>query len=528
VAGDRLDPALVRAELVARRERAEWPFDNAVWCLLTGEPDEGLEILRRHVAETRAEGAGNRHRVELAVVAGDWDTAKRDATAAATASLERYVPGYREYAAAMLHLIAGDDLAAQRNTEELERVVGGREKLRGGQPALVTEIPGGLLERDADRVAAGLDALLGWHLRRARARSEIFNSARGAICLDAIVALLIAHRRGLPVRVDTRYRAASVPLLVLYLVEWQGDPLPRGLKLSVETDLLAGAWLRTQGLDLGEPPVGARTKPRGKPRVRRRAVDAGEDFVRQSLRMLVRDGRGSTWQLASWSLLIGDPAGGRLHLRHAAAVAQREWRESAPPENRGLRRLWRVQALPNQNFVREHFALALVLGDDDALAETSELLATWHDAMEDDMRRRGLPPRAEGRYGHAAGYLDLLSALLGRRTPELSRTDAERIMGPRVACVGLVERDARLVSMGLEEMLDAHARVLERTTSPPPAVHEPAVHVAVTARRLGIPVQVDERFASHLVPIEIRNLAGHEGRVGRLPCDLLGRPLWET
>jgi hypothetical protein len=217
-------------------------------------------------------------------------------------------------------------------------------------------------------------------------------------------------------------------------------------------------------------------------------------------------------------------------LNAAAADAHRAWRESAPPQSRGMRRLWRVSDLPNHNLVREHFALALAAGDEDAVAETSGLLAAWGDAMDDDMRRRGLPPRAEGRFGHANGYLDLLGGLVGSPRPELSRADAEQIMGPaasmRVACVGLVEHDARLVATALGDMLDAHAGALERTSSPPSAVHEPSVHVAVVARHLGIDVDVDERFASHPVPVEIRNLPGYEGRVGRLPCDLLGRPLW--
>ena len=528
---DRVDAELVRAELEARRERVESPFDSAVWHLLTGEPDAGLDILRRHLAELPVEDASRSRRAELAVLVGDWELAAHEAAAAIADSLARYVVGYREYVLAMLHLIAGDETATLMAAEELERVVGTRDKLRSGQPALVTAIPRGLFERDADRVSAGVGALLGWHLRKARARSDIFNSARGAVCLDVVVALLVAHRRELSVGVEAKYRAASVPLLVLHLVEWQGDPLPRGLKASVETDLVAGAWLRAQGLELGDPPAPS-TKPRSKSRPRRRAVDAGEDFVRQSLRLLLRDGRGTPWQLASWALLLGDAEGGRSHLKAAAADAQRAWRESTPPQSRGMRRLWRVSDVPNHNLVREHFALALAIADENAVEETSELLAAWGDAMDDDMRRRGLPPRAEGRFGHASGYLDLFGALVGRRRPELSRVDAEQITGPaasvRVACVGLVERDARLVATALGDMLDAHAGALERTSSPPPPVHEPSVHVAVVARRLGIEVDVDERFASHLVPVEITNLPGHEGRVGRLPCDLLGRPLWDV
>ena len=226
----RVDPALVRAELVARRERVEWPFDSAVWHLLTGEADAGLDILRRHLAEHPAEDAARRQRTELAVLVGAWEEAARDASAAVADSLARYVPGYREYVVAMLHLIAGDETAARSVTEDLERVVETRDKLRSGQPALVTAIPRGLLERDANRVSAGVDALLGWHLRKARASSDIFNSARGVVCLDAVVALLVARRRELAVRVDSKYRAASVPLLLLHVVEWQGDPLPRDRK----------------------------------------------------------------------------------------------------------------------------------------------------------------------------------------------------------------------------------------------------------------------------------------------------------
>src|SRR5687768_10966577 len=97
----------------------------------------------------------------------------------------------------MLALMAGDDGRARSHQVDLDGFVGSHDKLRGGQPSQVADIPRGLLARDAIRVTAGLEALLAWHLRRARARSEIFNSSRGVISLEAIVALLLAHKRGL-------------------------------------------------------------------------------------------------------------------------------------------------------------------------------------------------------------------------------------------------------------------------------------------------------------------------------------------
>jgi hypothetical protein len=77
-------------------------------------------------------------------------------------------------------------------------------------------------------------------------------------------------------------------------------------------------------------------------------------------------------------------------------------------------------------------------------------------------------------------------------------------------------------------MLDEHARSLERRSSPPSPLCEWAVYLAVAAQRLGLTTTVDERYAHHLVPIEIHNLPDYLGRVGRLPCDLLGRDLWAS
>lgn len=247
----RPDPGLLAAELRARRDNAQSPFEAAVWSLLGGDPSDGLERIRRFVDEGTWRGHVAANRTTLAAVVGDWDAAERDATEALP-DTARYVAGWREYVRAMLPLFAGDDAAAATGLTQLDEEVATRAKLRSGQPAAIADIPHGLLERDADRLAAGLDALLAWHLRRARARSEVFNSARGVVAIEAIGALLLADRRGLSVPVAHAYRAARVPLLVLYLREWNGEPLPRGMPLQVETDLVAGPWLDGRGLADGE------------------------------------------------------------------------------------------------------------------------------------------------------------------------------------------------------------------------------------------------------------------------------------
>jgi hypothetical protein len=520
---------LLEAELRARVANARTPLEEAVWRLALGEPAEGLEAIRRRLTDAPED---ERHGVlwtQLAVLAGDWDTAAEGARSAVP-DLE-YVTGYREYAAAILCLVAGDEEEARANVERLEDIVAGREKLRSGHPAAVSEIPRGLLDRDGDRVAAGLEALLAWHVRRARARSHIFNSAHGVVCLDAIVALLLAHRRGLAVPVGARHRAARLPLLAVYLTEWDGKPLPRAIQLSLDADVVAGSWLRTHGVDLEDaPPAPAATATRRRKARGRGEPDVGEDFARRSLRLKEQAGEGSAWQLTSWALMLGDVERAREHLQRGAAAARRLWRETAPEQGRGLRWLWQSQALPNHNRVREHFALALALGDDGGVEEARELLAAWAQAVEDDRLRRGQAPYAEGRYGHADGYLDLIGALLGGEP--LLRADAELVTGPlastRVACVALVERDPELLTTGLDGMLAEHADGLERRSSPPPSLCTAAVDVAVAARRLGLRVDVDERYARYLVPVEIRNLPGLEGRFGRLPCDLLARPLWDT
>lgn len=235
---------LLGAELQARRDHVSASLDKAVWHLVCGEPDEGLDAIRRSLEVIPEVRETWHRRAWLAVVAGDWELAAEEARLFLRDFAAGFVPGYREYSAAMLSLIAGDEEGAVTRVQQLEGYLATRRKFASGQPASVADIPAGLLSRDNERVATGLEALLGWHVRRARARSEVFNSSRGVVCLDAVVALLLAHRRGLSVPVAATYRAARLPLLAIHLVEWQGEPLARGLPLSIEADLVAGPWLR--------------------------------------------------------------------------------------------------------------------------------------------------------------------------------------------------------------------------------------------------------------------------------------------
>lgn len=506
------DPGLLQAELRARVQHARDAYDEAVWRLLLGEADAGLATIRRDLPDLANRAPASVHLAQLAFLADD-PSSPSVAAAAVDQALGRYVAGNREYHATILALMAGDEQQAGSHQVSLDAFVGSHDTLRGGQPSQVADIPRGLRAGDVNRLTAGLEALLAWHLRRARARSEIFNSSRGVVSLDAIVALLLAHRRGLAVPIQPSYRAAQVPLLALHLTEWQGRPLPRAMPMSVITDLVAGPWLRTHGLDIeSPPPPPTRAVPAKRPAKTPAASPPGDQAAaRRALEARRRLG-GHPWQLASWALMLGDASGGRAHLEAAAADARRRWQASAPRGGAVSRWFGKDQAMPNSNIVREHFAYALVLGDEAGLRESIPTMQAWLRTQEG---------RSSPVYGHADGYLDLICDLIGsgdRSSP--SRAAVEQVMGPlsstRVAAIALAERDHALLREGLESMLAEHAKTVERKTSPPPPVCAPAVHLAAAARRLGVPVIVDERFAAWPVPVE----------GARLPCDLLGRALW--
>ena len=503
------DADLLEAELRARVERAWGLWDQAVWRLQLGEPDEGLAAIRRGLPGAREQGKPTVPLAYLALVAGEAEVAAQIASEAIAAALPEYVPGSREFRGATLGLIADNDAQAGAFQADLDRFIRTHDKLRGGEPRGVSDITGGLLERDAHRVTRGVEALLAWRLRRARARSDDFNSSLGVVSLDAVVALLLAHRRGLSVPVDAKYRAAQVPLLVVHLTEWQARPLERARPLSFVTDLVAGPWLRSHGIDITDPPALASPPHEKRAALRGVATGADGEAARGTLERRLRLG-GGPWQLASWSVMLGDVAGAREHLRNAAAESRARWQGALPRPGGPMSWLRKDQALPNHNFVREHFALALVLSDEPGLRESGSHLRAWLRAQEG----RGWPI-----YGHAIGYLDLICDLIGGDRTRPDAAEVDRVQGPgstRVAAIGLARRDPSLVRDGLEGILAEHARTLERKTSPPPAISETAVQLAVAARRLGVPLTVDERYATWPAPVD----------GGRLPCDLLGRALW--
>jgi hypothetical protein len=498
-----VDPGLVRAELLARRDASPSAIERALWCLPLGVPEEGLEILGRVVRGGR-EVQGNLLGVVAALLVGDAERARALATVALN-DLDRYVVGYRDYLGALFALVVGDDAATSAHLEALERAVSGRDKLRSGHPAAVTAISRGLGARDAAEVARGVDAVLSWHVRRARAPSDIFNSAAALVSFDAAFGVLFAHERGMAVDVAPTYRAAALRLMIVATQEWEGRPLARKLPYEVSADLVAGPWLAWLGVALPDAP-GAATSPGRVTRSRapRRKTDPGvsPESVRTAIEAKVDAGLGSPWQLASWSLMLGDVGRARACLIDAA---------------RPLERQWRADVDPNPNVVREHFALALVLGEERAQRDTTAVLQRWMAEYE----------RFQPRYGHAFGALDLVCDLLAGRRVE--RADAARVIPPLasipVACAGLVERDPELLSEGLDGMLAEHARTLERKTSPPPALCSWSIYIAIAAARVGLALTVDERYAAHEVPIDIRDTSG-TARIGRLPCDLLGCALW--
>ena len=493
---DQQDPELLRAEILARVESARDPYDKAVWQLLLGDPDAGLTTIREGLPGL-ASGPPNLQFAQIAVLADDA-TAPAVAAAAIDDTVARFVPGDREYNATMLALIAGDVTLARRYQAELDAFAGKHDRLGGGQPSQTADISRGLLDGDAEGLTNGINALLGWHLRRARSRSDSFNSSRGVVSLDSIVALILGHRRGLRVPVQSMYRTARVPLLAIHLTEWHGRPLPSGMPIDVVTDLLAGPWLSAHGLaiEVAPPSAGSPVRTKRTDRTPMASPPADQARALQALQARIRLG-GHPWQLASWSLMLGEARAGRAQLELAAADARTQWQDPAQP---------------NPNIVREHFALALALGDEAGLREAIPALQTW---------LRSQDGRPWGIYAHAAGYLDLICDVVGgddRSRP--SRADVEQVIGPlssvRVAAIALAERDAALFREGLKSVLTEHARTLERKSSPPPPICEPAVHLAAAARRLGVAVQVEARFALWPVPVE----------GARVPCDLLGRAVW--
>jgi hypothetical protein len=508
------DRALLEAELRARVANSGGGYDEGVWRLVLGEPEEGLAAIRRVLPRLLEATRGQVVAAQLALLVDDASAVERAVGPALGEARDQYVAGNRAYLGALLALLAGDEGLARSHQETLERYTATHDKLAGGQPKGIAAVSRGLIDRDPERAASGLDALLAWHLRRARARSEIFNSSRGVISLDAIVAILLAHHRGLSVPVSPTYRVARVPLLTIYVTERQGRPVARNLPLSLLTDLVAAPWLRAQGLtipDAPPPSIEPTRRPRQLSKVRTVGSLAEQEAARATL-MGRLERPAHPWQHAAWALLLGDVQAARRSLARAADEARQRWKATVARPAGPLGWLSPKEVLPNQNYVREHFALALVLGDEDGLHETTPPLQAWLRSQEG---------RVPSVYGHAHGYLDLICDLLAggeRATP--ARVAVEQAGGPhpstRVAAIALLDRDAALLREGLEGILAALTQDLERRSSPPAPLSEVAVHVAAAARRFGMPVSVDERY--HEWPALVDGV--------RLPADLLGRVLW--
>jgi hypothetical protein len=508
------DPAMLEAELRARIAHAQGPYDEAVWRLAVGDAEASLDAIRAALPQLAPLAPGAIQVAQLALVAGDLQAARAAAEAALHDAVGRYVPGNREYQAAILSLIARDEAQAAMEAAALDAFVATHPSFRGGQPAAVAGIPRGLVARDGSALAAGLDALLGWHLRRARARSDVFNSSRGVVALDAVVAMILGWQRGLRVDVAGTYRAARVPLLALHLTEWDGRPLPRGLPLEHVTDLVAGPWLRASGVPIEDPvpPRATSAAPSGRRAAAAKTVSSGEEAhaAREAIARRRAQG-GSAWQLASWALMLDDVDGARDDLMAKAADARRAWEASLPAPGGGLRWFRKDQALPNQNLIREHFGLALALHDEEGMRDTTAHLRAWLSTQED---------RVPSVYGHASGYLDLICDVLSGERSRLARPAIDQVMGPysstRVAAIALVVRDPAGLRQGLEGMLEEHAKQLERKSSPPSPICAAALQIAAAADRLGMEVVVDDRYGTWPVPVE----------GGRVPCDLLGRAIW--
>ena len=252
---------LLRAELeqrVAFADRIGNCHGSGAWRLLLGDPGGGIEAMRRCLA-TPLEPARSLAAVELAVAVGDWDRAAAAARVAVGSPTDRHVAGFRPFLRGLLSAVSGDDGALRGHLLQADREARGKEHLASRHPTAVLDILRGLADGDASPIDAGLDALLAWHARRARSRSEIFNSDRGVVAWLAVVAILVAHRRALRVTISGERRHAVLPFLLVHLESFEGAPLPRALPLSARVDLVAAPWLRAQGVEIEAlPPVEVR------------------------------------------------------------------------------------------------------------------------------------------------------------------------------------------------------------------------------------------------------------------------------
>lgn len=494
-----------------------WPgLERAIWQLMAGEAEASLATLR---AIPSPEGELNYWETRWVAPAlnGDWSRAAAEARSHLERFGDRPVAGDREFRACLLSLIATDETGARQHLEALRRYVASHDRLRSGRPAVVAEILEGLLAADAARVAIGLDGLLEWHLRRSRANSDQRNSSRGVLCMEAIVILLLAHRRGLRVPVAPKHRAARVPLLVIALKEWQGQPLGRDVQLSLETDLVSGRWLAAQGLELGgdvatrQPKGGLRMPGRrslGPPEV---PVATTLDYLRRQL----DEGVWPTWQRISAAVMLGDEARARAELFAAAEETARRAQRS--PKLVGT-------DLPRPERVLEHFGVALIMGDEAAMRELTPPLRRY-------VGHPSVHPMAEAvPFGIHLGHLLLIAVLLDADGPQPTAEQAKVVGAPMYgispATYALYTRDAAEVSRHLNAALAQHARLLERRSAPPPALCESAIQVAVAAHRLGLHIEIDPRYAQHPVQVVLRDPPDFDGEIGRVPCDLLGRMLW--
>lgn len=511
--------SLLEAELRARAMRSGG-VERAIWQLALGETAASLQTLRSLPPPTEPSRYWDQRWI-VPVLNGDWERAAAEAGEHLRAFGDRPVAGDREFQATLLSLIAGDETGAREQLDRLRAYVAMRDRFRTGRPSAVAEIAEGLLAGDAARVAIGLDALLEWHLRRTRAGSDYRNSSRGVLCMDAVLILLLADRRGLRVPMAPKFRAATVPLLVIALTEWNGLPLGREVHLSLETDLVAGPWLAAHGLQL--QPVASASLVSGRPkgglrRPTRRSLGAPEvsaDVVVGYVRRMLDKSVWPTWHAISAAVMLGQDERARTELVAASEAARRSWQRG--------RRLHGTD-LPHPDKVLEHFGLALITGDDAAMAEMAPMLRAYvgHPSLRP---MAGLHP-----FAVAQGHLLFLGALLDSAAASVTDSHARTVGGPYQigpACYALYRRDGAALAEHLNSALAEHARKLERRGAPPPALHEEAMHVLAAAERLGVRVEVDPRYFEHPTPVVIRDPPDYNGEIGRLLCDLTGRALWK-
>jgi hypothetical protein len=484
-----------------------------VWRLRLGMTDAGRAALRG--AEARFLAwldllEGDERARQISFGSGSWLALYRHAVVFGHADVERrlgevgtdprdggMITIARPWVATALALARGDDTALADALVGLRTVPDEKALKDKWWPGLGATVDA-ILRGDAASVGPGLGALFRRHGELIK-RGSLHEG--GLETREPSVLLALARRRGLDPVIDAADRTIQIRQKVLYVKEWEGRPVgPSDFQVEIDLSDTNAPW---QVLDTGAK--GGRTATTAPARTKSKLPsELPEAVVREALAAMAQ-GPGPVWQRASAALAIGEVVAGRqLLVSEIGAAKHRAEHERLESGHRNI------------NKILDYLSLAVAVGTPADVADAAASL-----------RRLALEsPKIFGpsRYSMALGYLVLIADVLDGLPPD---RDAALALLPQVrrASIGLIERDERELSAGIDDVLRDHVVLIDRQYPEGPPVSVRAVHFAAAARRLGIPFSVDPRYRAFPVPIVVTTVPG-ERKIGHVPCDLLGEALW--